>query len=420
MALVRFSDEQPEDAVKTRILFVDDDLAVLQGLQRVLRPMRSEWEMEYAQSGSEALERMNNASFDVIVADMRMHGMNGAELLNEVMKRHPNTVRLILSANTDLDLITKCVGSTHQFLTKPCDPETLKSTIRRASELKFLHSDSLRRLVAQMDRLPSLPSLYGEILHTLEDPEASLDDVAAVIARDIGMTANILKLANSTFFGLPRPVSSVADAASFLGLETIKSLVLSIQIFSQLDKVDVPGFSLDALLQHSFQIARAARAIAHAETASHQVVDESFVAGMLHDTGKLVLAANLSAQYQEVMKLIRTRNLKPFEAEMEVFGVTHADVGGYLFGLWSLPVPVVEAIALHHDPGRAADPSFSPLTAVHVADVLVNQETVPVGLPVPVADLHYLTRSGCGGRLAAWRHSIRQAGVFSNIHGQVS
>ena len=100
--------------MKKRILFVDDEALVLQGLQRMLRPLREEWDMEFAESGVKALELMAQHPFDVIVSDMRMPGMNGAQLLNEVMVRHPQTVRLILSGQAEKDLIVKCVGATHQ------------------------------------------------------------------------------------------------------------------------------------------------------------------------------------------------------------------------------------------------------------------------------------------------------------------
>ena len=105
--------------MKKRILFVDDETMVLEGLHRMLRPMREEWEMVFVESGAQALDLMSQAPFDVVVSDMRMPRMNGAQLLAEVLKRYPQTVRLILSGHADRDLILKCVGSTHQYLAKP-------------------------------------------------------------------------------------------------------------------------------------------------------------------------------------------------------------------------------------------------------------------------------------------------------------
>src|SRR6266446_223491 len=222
--------------MKKRILFVDDEPMVLDGLQRMLRPMRAEWEMVFVASGSEALELMGQAPFDVVVSDMRMPQMNGAELLAEVLKRYPQTVRLILSGHADKDLILKCVGSTHQYLAKPCRPEHLKAAITRAGELnESLKDKGLRNLISCMERVPSMPKLYIEIVEKLEDPGVGLDVIGDIIGKDIGMAAKILKLVNSSFFGLGREISEPAEAVSYLGVETIKSLVLCVQVFTQFE-----------------------------------------------------------------------------------------------------------------------------------------------------------------------------------------
>jgi HD-like signal output (HDOD) protein len=345
--------------MKTRVLFVDDEPLVLQGLQRMLRPLRAEWDMEFVESGPKALERVAQAPFDVVVSDMRMPGMNGAQLLNEVMKRHPSTIRLILSGHADQDLIMKCVGSTHQYLAKPCEPEALRATIANASSLgSSLRNETLRKLVSQMDRLPSIPSLYTQVLEKLQQPEVPLDEVGEVIAKDIGMTAKILKLVNSAFFGLRRQISNPAEAVTYLGMETIKALVLSINAFSQYEHVKLGNVSLESIWNHSLVVAAAARAVAHAQGTEAKLAEEAFVAGMLHDTGKLVLASNCASRYDEAVKLAHDKQIALGEAEQQVFGANHADVGGYLLGLWGLPVPVVEAIALHHRPDQSLSKTF--------------------------------------------------------------
>jgi YesN/AraC family two-component response regulator len=187
--------------VKKRILFVDDEALVLDGLQRMLRPMRSEWEMRFVSSGAKALELMDQTAFDVVISDMRMPGMDGAELLAEVMRRFPKAVRLILSGHADPELVLKCVASTHQYLSKPCQADELKAAITRAGELKLsLRDQNLRQLVSRMDRLPSMPSLYVKVVDKLRDPRIALDDIGDLVAKDLAMTAKILKLVNSAFF----------------------------------------------------------------------------------------------------------------------------------------------------------------------------------------------------------------------------
>ncbi len=396
--------------MKKRILFIDDEPLILQGMRRQLHGMRHEWDMDFAESGPDALALLEKNQYDVVVSDMRMPGMNGAELLNEVMKRHPQTVRLILSGYADQDLVMKCVGSTHQYLSKPCDPDALRSAVMRATTLDLsLQDGPIRQLVNRLDRLPSLPKLYVELVDALGDPDIGLDQVASIVAKDIGMTAKILKLVNSAFFGLAREVASSHEAVVYLGQETIKSLVLSMQVFSQFDAAKLQGLCLDELWQHSLATATAAKKIAEATQADTKLIDEAFVSGMLHDTGRLVLVANLTDKYSRVLQLARDKQIELSEAEREVFNATHAEVGGYLLGLWGLPVPVVEAITFHHCPARSASKAFCPLTAVHVANVLVQEEcAVSAGVAPPQLDLEYLQSLGLADRLDDWREAVHE------------
>ena len=393
-----------------RVLFVDDESLVLEGLQRMLRSMRNEWDMNFVTTGEEALAIMGREPVDVVVADMRMPGMNGAVLLNEVMKRHPQTVRFILSGHADKDMIMKCVGSTHQYLSKPCESEALKAAVQRASAVgASMQNEKLKRLVGKMDRLPSLPSLYSEIIEMLKDPETMIEDVAKTIARDIGMTAKVLKLVNSAFFGLQQRVASLDEAVSFLGLNTIKTLVLCINAFSQYDGVKIPGFTMEALWQHSLAVAAAAKRITQMESEDNGQAEESFVSGMLHDTGRLILASNYAEQYQQTVEMAKLEKLELLRAEESVFGANHAVVGGYLLGLWGLPVPVVEAIALHHNPQGSSLRVFCPLVAVHVADALVPRAPgAPMNGILPArVDADYLTELGLADRLGVWDKAVR-------------
>jgi HD-like signal output (HDOD) protein len=375
----------------------------------MLRSMRAEWEMEFVDGAEAALRLLNQKPFDVIVSDMRMPRMNGAELLAEVMKRHPNTVRLILSGYADKDLILKCVGSTHQYLAKPCDAESLKATVARASNLEdSLHNVRLKTLVCQMNRLPSVPTLYMQVVEKASRAGASIEDIGAVISRDIGMTAQVLKLTNSAFFGLPRQLASADEAVAYLGLETIKSLVLSIHAFSQFEKTETGPLKIESLWNHSMQVAGLAKRISKLEGQESNAAEEAFTSGMLHDIGKLVLSVNLPKDYTEATRLAQSGMELP-AAEEQVFGANHADVGGYLIGLWGLPVPVVEAVALHHCPTRSTQAGFSPLTSVHAANALEREQSHSAnGASAPPLDAQYLSRVGVSSRLPAWRQMMAE------------
>jgi HD-like signal output (HDOD) protein len=388
-----------------RILFVDDEPSVLQALQRMLHGQRQEWELEFARSGAAALQLLEQQPVDVVVSDMRMPGMDGAKLLSEVMRRYPQTVRIFLSGHTDKEALLSSVGAAHQFLAKPCDPDVLKETIARACALRqLLHSEQLKGLVSQVQSLPSLPHLYVQIQEELQSPNASLQRVGQIIAQDIGMTAKVLQLVNSAFFGIQRRITQPCQAVSLLGLETVNAIVLSVKLFSSFDSALMGRAHLTSLWEHSMATARLAKRIALAEPDGRGLANYAFMGGLLHDAGKLVLATDLATAYGEALALAEAERLADWVAERRALGATHAEVGAYLLGLWGLPDPIVEAVAFHHTPSECAGRAFSALTAVHVANAFDQESRHVADLsPMPYLCEDYVTALGRGARLPAWR-----------------
>jgi putative nucleotidyltransferase with HDIG domain len=378
--------------MKKQILFVDDDCNILEGLQRALRTQRHDWDMQYVMSGDQALEIMDAKSVDLIVTDMRMPEMDGADLLREVMKRHPETIRMVLSGQADSQLVMKAVGVAHQFISKPCDPETLKSIVNRAISLRALLKDSgLKSIISEMDTLPSVPTLYLEMAEEVQSPESSIQKVGRIIARDPAMTAKILQLANSAFFGLRRRISNPADAVAYLGLDHVQHLFLAVHAFSQFSPPPTTSFSIELLWEHSLATAELAKSIAKEEEASKAIAEDAFTAGLLHDIGKLMLACRLARRHGEAAYVAKMRGVPLWVAEREILSVTHAEVGAYLLGLWGLPDSIVESVAYHHCPVECADSSFSALTALHAADCQ-NCNQSYAGIPSPLPDMKYLSR----------------------------
>lgn len=398
--------------MKTRVLFVDDEPSLLKLYQLIFEQEKAQWELGFAGGASEALTLMEGKPFDVVVSDMRMPGMTGAELLQEVMIRYPKTSRLIMSGYADQESVAKCLSATHQFLPKPCQMDVLKSTLLRVCALDAaLMDEKLKSVMAQLKTVPSLPTLYFRIMELLSAPDASMDQIGEVISQDLGMTAKILQLVNSAFFGIARRISNPVEAIQLLGIGTVRSLVLSLHVFSCFDHQHSKHFSIERVWNHSLATGRIAQRIAKTFQRDRVLTDEAHVSGMLHDIGKVMLASSLPNEYQAALALAVERKQPVVDAEREIFGVTHAEVGAYLMGLWGLPISVVEAIALHHTPARTAIKAFSPLTAVHVANVF-EQELNPGALPEPAPlklDMDYLTTLGVQGSIEAWRDEARQA-----------
>ena len=356
-----------------RILFVDDEPNVLQGLRRMLYSKRKEWEVSFALSGPEALKVLRKRHFDVVVSDMRMPGMDGPQFLEEVRKRHPRIVRIVLSGQSDREMALKSINSTHQFLPKPCDAETLQSAIKQAFTLRgVLGNESLKILVSRMETMPSLPFTYRELVEELGSPDASVKKLSTIISRDLGMTAKVLQIINSAFFGLRTHISKPQQAVSLLGIDTLRALVLYVGIFSQFHRPEL-GVFLGTLQNHSLTVGTLAKRIARAEGLDRYETDHAFMAGLIHDSGKLVLAANLPDLYTRVLKLARDHRKPLEEVERSQLNATPAEVGEYLLGLWGLHDSIIEAVAHHHSPTRGEIGPFSPLSAVHLANVLANR-----------------------------------------------
>lgn len=382
-----------------KILFVDDEPNILDGLQRMLRSLRYEWQMSFARSGAEALTILSTQHIDVIVSDMRMPGMDGAQLLQAVKERYPHIVRIILSGYAEKELIMKSVGAAHQYLAKPCDAETLKSTINMTCAMQGLLTDEkLRRLVAQLHTVPSLPMLYSELVKELKTSDPSLKKIGGIIEQDIGMTVKVLQMVNSAFFGLRRQISEITEAVNFLGVETITALTLAAGVFSQFEESALSNSLIAALWTHSQAVGILAKRIARQECSA--VAADAFTAGLLHDIGEVVLAANLPAQATAVQELMAHEKMTKLAAEQQIFEATHPEVGAYLLGLWGLPSAVVEAVAFHHMPRACATTSFTAVTAVYLADSLVRSHNQG-----PAQDVEYLTELNLLKKWTDWQTS---------------
>ncbi len=393
-----------------RILFVDAENNVLDGLRRMLHSRRTEWDVRFASSAPEAMAILAIERFDIIVSDTRMPGVDGSELLCLVLKQYPHMIRVVLSGSIDRRGALGTVGLAHRYISKPCDPDTLLNAITRSLELReILSSDALRAIVCKIESIPSLPKLYQEVNAKLADADASLDEIAALISRDPGMTARILQLANSAFFAHNRSITEVNRAIGFIGLDTIRALVTTTQVFSQFTQANIDHLGLETLFDHSLTVGKYAQIIARGEKCSRGTLDDVLVASLLHDAGKLVLAANLAREYAECVLETR-RTGKPIRLlELEAFGATHAEVGGYLLGIWGLPGRIVDTIAFHHEPGKCVAGDVMILTSVHVADAFAHEFTGSSENEWPMLDLDYLSAAGYSGHIEKWRDACLSA-----------
>jgi len=390
--------------MKRAILFVDDEVNVIQGFKRSMRAFSQAYDLHFAYSGAEALEILARQPLDVLVTDMRMPGMDGGELLELVSEKYPHVIRFILTGQTDQELALKSSRVAHQFIAKPCDTARLVEIIQHSLELRELQSNpDLIKIITSIKKLPSLPSLYIQLVDEMNSPETSLKKISEIISRDITMTAKILQLVNSAFYGLPGKETNLPHAVTVLGTQTLKSLVLFEGVFSEFKVESNSPFSLEQMWSHSIAVGSLARQIARKAGSDSQTQDDAQVAGVMHDIGKLILLKIPGFFAQKAQKM--RAGLNSLDAEYAVLGTSHAELGAYLLGIWGLPDNIVQAVAFHHYPSRVSSPSFNALTTVHAANAfLTHLIEDPAGQsgPPSALDTNYFRALNLSDTLNSW------------------
>ncbi|MCX8157049.1 MAG: HDOD domain-containing protein [Verrucomicrobiae bacterium] len=350
-------------------------------------------------------------TFDAVVAEMSLEGGDGLQLLALVQQQHPRTLRFLSADLAQRRTLAKSVTAMHQLLPHPCPPDVLKTALVRALTLRqWMPSERLPEILARLHKLPSPPEIYFRVVRELQSPDSTLDAVGELIAKDPSMSAKLLRVANSAAFGLQYQVTTALEALQVLGTETTKSLLLLAHSFSYFENINSRDFSVEGLWRHSLAVGRLAEALAREEGAEARVVSEAFTAGLLHDLGKLVLAANLPEEYSRAMRLAREQSLSHCAAEEQVIGASHAEVGAALLGVWGLPLDIVEAVILHHAPGWLLDRAFCPLSAVAAANWLCHELEASGEQAGTVAETTQkcLEAAGWKERLPAWRQLARE------------
>lgn len=394
-----------------RILFVDDEVAILDGLKRMLRTQRHEWEMAFALGAEAALSMMEAATFDVLVTDMRMPGMDGAALLEIVREKYPSMLRIILSGYTELHASMRAVPVAHQFLLKPCDLDVLRSGIERATSLgEILDSKMISSLVGSLRDLPSLPRTYLELRQALSRANTTIDQMVQIVEKDVAVAAKILQLVNSAFFGLARDVTDLKTAVNCLGMNTIHDLVLTVEVFRSFKS---NGCVKESFLRDFHEHSRLAARIAIGITPSKPALPSAAVAALLHDVGKLVLAERTPDHFGRALEQSEEEKAPLFEVEEKLTRISHAEVGAYLLSLWGLPHPVVETVAHHHHPERMMHTGLDLPLTVYVSNLLSHEVRERLkddsAYPFQPIDTALLEKIGVAEKLPEWRKLAEEA-----------
>jgi HD-like signal output (HDOD) protein len=385
-----------------RVLFVDDDARILAGVAESLRRAPSGWETRFALGGEAALDLIATERFDVVVCDLSMPMVDGLAVLERAREQQPDAVRIVLSGGAGPAAALEVTRVAHRYLAKPYRERELRTAIERACDLRrLLREEGWRRAAGGVMALPSCPRLYTELTELILDPDATAAHAAALVERDVAMSAKVLQLVNSAFFGLGRRIARISEAVHYLGLETLRALVLhagAFEAFAPAQPID--GFDIGALQRRSYLAARIARRLApDAQTREH-----AFTAGLLHGVGLLVLAQQDPYEFAAAIADARGTATPLHEVEYARHGSSHAELGAYVLGIWGVPEPIVDGVAHQHRIDRLAGPALDAALVVHVAAVLAG-ELCPdaVATSAGTLDTATLAAAGVADRVPDWR-----------------
>jgi len=349
--------------VKKRIMFVDDEPAVLGALANLLRRDRHRWDLVFANGGAEAIRELGSRNFDIVITDMRMPHVDGLAVLAAVKEKSPRTIRIILSGYAESALVFEALPLVHQFLSKPCDAKTLRAVIERCGMDSRLPDDrTLIGLVGSMACLPSEPGVLGELRRAAVDPNVTIDELIDICERDPALAAKVLQIANTAHFrGDDAMTSSIKIAVATLGTEVMCSLATSEMVSLPIGSVCMA--MIGTLQRQAVEAARRARR----SVTDPARADDAYTAGLLHDIGRLVLAHELGEAYLPAVDAAAATGTPLWECEQRLLGVTHQAVGAHLLGIWALPSELVEACERHHDPRALPTANAALVTATQTA-----------------------------------------------------
>jgi HD-like signal output (HDOD) protein len=328
------------------VVVISGDAQVLEGLRRSLRVFQNAWATHFVESTTEALAALTLHPVEALISDSKVTGLEVEAFFDVVREKWPTVVRAVLcGADVKPEQAQRLGRVAHQVLKKPLIPGQMFDLVERASlVLATVRSERVKLVLAKLGALPALPATYGRLSELTANPDVSLDEVASVVERDPAITANVLKIINSAYFGLPRRVASVRETVKYLGIQPLKNIVLTVEVFEGMASgKTAKSLQMDAL----------ARACAMRELLGRTPMAEAaFAAGILADIGQLLIATRLPVDMQALTRDQGGRSQE--EVERERLGCAHSEIGGALLSLWNMPAALVEAVTLHHTAPEAA------------------------------------------------------------------
>ncbi|BBB30518.1 response regulator [Neptunomonas japonica] len=372
------------------------------------------WSVCRVDSAEKMLERIQQQHFDIIIVGVSDNPEQMLAALMLVIQASPNSIRIVVSGNLSPTIAARISEVAHSSLPENCTDVQLSLSVEQALKVAgLIHKPEIRDFIGRIERLPSLPDIYEALNRALMSGHSSAREIAQIVERDPVMSAKVLQLVNSAFFGLERQIYRLNEAVTILGVRLIRDLTLASHLFEAFPQSSAwTSFSFSEIHSRSMLVARFAQDICRSVKADRHLQGQAFLAGLLHDFGMIVLASHDPEKYRIVMSKATELSQPLYVVEKMNIGVSHAEAGAYMLGLWNLPPKVIEAVLFHHFPGSSPSNDFQPLTAVHIADALLPSVGNGIGCSVSSQlALKYVERLGLKNHLSQWEMMANEYAV---------
>lgn len=355
-----------------RILCVNDETRVLEQWRRMLLERERGWEVRLATSNADALSVLQSWPPDAVIAASHPPVSDGVGLLSHVRDQRPETIRIVVGEVSANENSLRALKVVHRALPETVDGDLLVETLRRTLLMRdYVSQPQLRALLGQVGQLPAVPSVYAELTRRLSDPSVSVFELGELVAEDSALTVQVLRLANSAYFGRGQVVTRITDAAARLGTRLLRSLVLTAEVYGHMPVTPALKEKIEDMQRHASLVARIASGLDPRAVWK----DDAFTAGLVHDIGKLLMISRLPDLYARIEREAADSYRQEYEVELETLGAHHGSLGACLLGMWGLPSTVVEAVHGHHDLALEVPHTLNAVRAVAIADRLAHAAT---------------------------------------------
>ena len=390
---------------RAKVLFCDPSASFMHWTEDMKRA-GCNWDIERFDNLQSGLQMLAARHYDAIVVAAPATPDREVGYLRQVMQAAPHCVRVLFTPVLSSNYLIKALDVVHRVcLNSNSFEETIALVDQAIASNRMLSHEKVRRSMAAFKQLPSPPSIFHELTRQLNSERTTSEHIANVVAKDPALTARLLRIVNSSYFGMRNPVSNIQQAVTLIGTRTLRGLALAGHFGRHYREAKGWGlFSLEALQARSLMVARLAQTLAKVATKDPLVRDQAFLAGLLLDIGMVMLATEQGEAYTKIFAYAAKHQKSLDLVEMKAFGVTHAQLGANLLTQWNLPPMVVDAVLYHHRPGDYFQNGLTPMAIAHAADALLPPLEARVDVRINAElDREFLARAGLDELLPKWK-----------------